>query len=68
MEEIKEKVTELIHRKGKLAIQDSREILGYGRSRAIAVFEYLDAIGLTCRVGDVRVLSLEYDHVRSLRL
>ncbi len=68
MEEIKAKVTELIHRKGKLAIQDSKEILGYGRNRAIAVFEYLDAIGLTCRVGDSRVLSQEYTRVRSLRL
>ena len=57
--EIKEKVVELIHRKGKLTLQDSKEVLGYGRSRAIAVFEYLDAIGLTCRAGDARLLVSE---------
>jgi selenocysteine-specific elongation factor len=57
MQEIQEKVRQLILRKGKLAIHDSREVLGYGRTRAIAVFEYLDSIGLTCRVGDFRVLA-----------
>jgi selenocysteine-specific elongation factor len=57
MREIQEKVKELIRRKGSLTIHDSWEILGYGRSRAIAIFEYLDTIGITCRVGDVRVLT-----------
>jgi len=57
MQEIQEKVKELILRKGSLTIHDSREILGYGRSRAIPIFEYLDAMGLTCRVGDIRILG-----------
>ena len=60
MEEIQEKVKGLILRKGSLTLHDSWEILGYGRSRAIAIFEYLDTtVGLTCRVGDVRVLRSE---------
>ncbi len=60
LEEIKEKVKALILRKGSLTLHDSWEILGYGRSRAIAIFEYLDTtVGLTCRVGDVRVLRSE---------
>jgi selenocysteine-specific elongation factor len=60
MQEIQEKVKELILRKGSLTLHDSWEILGYGRSRAIAIFEYLDTtVGLTCRVGDVRVLRSE---------
>jgi selenocysteine-specific elongation factor len=57
LQEIKEKVRELILRKGSLGIQDCREIFGYGRTRAIPVLEYLDTIGLTRRIGDVRVLS-----------
>jgi selenocysteine-specific elongation factor len=59
MQEIKEKVTELLLRKGSLAIQDCKEIFGYGRTRAIPVLDYLDSIGLTCRVGDVRILASE---------
>jgi selenocysteine-specific elongation factor len=59
MEEIQAKVKELILQKGTLSIQDSRDILGYGRTRAIPILDYLDAIGLTRRVGDERVLSAE---------
>jgi signal recognition particle receptor subunit beta len=59
MEEIKEKVRDLISRKGSLTIQDGWEILGYGRSRAVPVLEYLDSIGLTRRIEDARVLESE---------
>jgi selenocysteine-specific elongation factor len=68
MQEIKEKVTELILRKGSLTLQDSKEILGYGRTRGIPVLDYLDTSGLTCRIGDKRVLSGVGTHVRSERL
>ncbi len=68
LQEIKEKVRALILRKGSLTIQDSWEILGYGRSRAIAVFEYLDTMGLTSRVGDKRVLTGVTARVGSVRL
>lgn len=56
MEEIKQRVTDLITRKGSLRVQDSWKILGYGRNRAIPVLDYLDFIGLTRRINDVRVL------------
>jgi len=59
MQEIREKVRDIILRKGSLTIHESREVLGFGRSRAIPIFDYLDSIGLTCRVGDIRVLSQE---------
>jgi len=59
MQEIKEKVTELILRKGSLSLQDSKEILGYGRTRGIPVLDYLDTSGLTSRIGDKRVLRPE---------
>ena len=64
MTEIKEKVTDLILRKGSLAISDCQDIFGYGRTRAIPVLDYLDSIGLTCRVGELRVLSSESSPVR----
>jgi len=57
LEEISRKVTDLILRKGRLRLQDSWEILGYGRNRAVPVFDYLDAIGITRRVEDFRVLK-----------
>ena len=59
MKEIGERVRVLILRKGSLTIKDSLEILGYGRSRGVPVLDYLDSIGLTCRVGNVRVLKSE---------
>jgi selenocysteine-specific elongation factor len=57
MEEIKEKVGNLIRTKGSLTVQDSKEILGYGRNRGVPVLEYLDSIGFTSRVDNVRVLG-----------
>jgi selenocysteine-specific elongation factor len=57
MEEIREKVRDTIVRKGTLTLLDSKEILGYGRTRGIAVLEYLDSIGLTRRENDARVLA-----------
>lgn len=59
LHEIKEKITRHIQRKGSLTIQDSAQILGFGRTRAVPILDYLDSIGLTCRVGDVRVLVSE---------
>jgi selenocysteine-specific elongation factor len=67
LQEIKEKVTELIQRKGSLTLQDGAAILGYGRSRGIPVLEYLDTLGLTRRIGDERVLGLQGANVRRLR-
>jgi selenocysteine-specific elongation factor len=57
LQKIVQKVRELIRRKGSLTLQDSAEILGYGRSRGIPVLEYLDRLGLTRRVGVGRVLG-----------
>ncbi|MBP8645658.1 MAG: SelB C-terminal domain-containing protein [Syntrophobacteraceae bacterium] len=59
MEEIKRRAREKILREGSLTLTGSRVILGYGRTRKIAVLEYLDSIGLTRRVCDERVLSAD---------
>lgn len=56
MEEIKTRVIATIQRRGALSIEDCREVLGYGRSVGIPVFEYLDSIGFTRREGDRRIL------------
>jgi selenocysteine-specific elongation factor len=56
MSKIKEKVKQLIKSKGELKIDDCKEVLGYGRSVGIPVFEYLDSIKLTQRKNNSRVL------------
>lgn len=65
--EIKDKVRALIMRKGRLTIQDAKEVLGYGRNRAVPVLDYLDSIGFTQRVGEERHLCLEDHSERSVR-
>jgi selenocysteine-specific elongation factor len=60
MEEIKKKVREKILQEGSLTLQGSKEVLGYGRTRGVAVLEYMDAIGLTIRVGDERFLRADH--------
>jgi len=57
LEEIKCRVQYHIAEKGSIRLADSMEIFGYGRSRGVAVLEYLDDIGFTCRQGDIRVLK-----------
>lgn len=60
MEEIKEKARDKILREGRLTLAGSKEILGYGRTRGVAVLEYLDSIGLTYRAGDERFLLADH--------
>lgn len=54
---IRQRVEAVITRKGRLTLEDSKEILGYGRTGAVPVLEYLDAIGVTRRIGNERVLT-----------
>jgi selenocysteine-specific elongation factor len=56
MDEIKIRTRKHIAEKGALTLQESKEILGFGRTRAVPVLEHLDTIGLTMRAGNVRVL------------
>ncbi len=57
MKQIREKVKQVIIKKGSLTLADSKDILGYGRSGGVPVLEYLDEIGFTRRDGDGRVLN-----------
>lgn len=54
---IKERVKNLIRLKGGLTIEDGKEVLGYGRTVGIPVFEYLDSINFTQRKDDMRILT-----------
>ncbi|MFZ7110487.1 MAG: selenocysteine-specific translation elongation factor [Desulfatiglandales bacterium] len=55
LEEAKRRVGNVIKQKGAFTIPDCKETLGYGRTVAIPVLEYLDTIGFTRRQGDERV-------------
>lgn len=56
VEEAKRRVGNVIKQKGAFTIPDFKDVLGYGRTVAIPVLEYLDTIGFTRREGDLRVL------------
>jgi selenocysteine-specific elongation factor len=56
MKQIKERVSQVIERNGRLTVGDCKELLGYGRTVGVPVFEYLDLIGFTRRIEDGRVL------------
>ena len=57
MEQIKERVETTIHLNGRLHLTDSKDILGYGRTKGACIFDYLDTIGFTCREGNDRLLA-----------
>jgi selenocysteine-specific elongation factor len=60
LEEIKLKITAVIRQKGLFTIPDCTPVLGYGRTVAIPILEYLDASGFTQRLEGGRVLK-EHD-------
>jgi len=59
MDGIKKRVKDFIKTNGSLSVSNCKEVLGYGRSRGVPVFEYLDHIGFTVRTEDVRILKHE---------
>jgi len=50
-------VIEYIRRQGSITLADLRDALKFSRKYAQAILEYLDAEGLTLRVGDKRILG-----------
>ncbi|MBW2345426.1 MAG: selenocysteine-specific translation elongation factor [Deltaproteobacteria bacterium] len=59
MEQIKERVRQVIKKNGRLTIGDCKEVMGYGRTVGVPVLEYLDSIGFTRRQGNERVLKTD---------
>ena len=62
LEEIKRRVEKHIRRHGCVRLADCKAILGYGRWGGVHVFDYLDDIGFTSRVGDRRLLKERWSH------
>jgi len=56
LDKIKDRVAQFIRQHGCLRLADCKAILGYGRWGGVHVFDYLDKIGFTSRVGDKRLL------------
>src|SRR5205085_5598765 len=54
---IRATLTEKLHGTPGLTMSQIREILGTTRKYAVPLCEYLDSVGFTKRVGDLRVLS-----------
>ncbi len=56
MEEIKRILKAYIEKEGKVALGESMKVLGIGRTQTQPIFDYLDSIRFTIRIGDYRVL------------
>ncbi|MGQ9777287.1 MAG: selenocysteine-specific translation elongation factor [Thermodesulfobacteriota bacterium] len=56
IEKIKKIVKRHIEQRGKIALGESMEVLGVGRTQTQPIFEYLDSIRFTMRIGDYRIL------------
>ncbi|GIV84795.1 MAG: selenocysteine-specific translation factor [Candidatus Roseilinea sp.] len=52
-----EQVRDFIAREGSMTAAQARDLFGTTRKYALALMEHLDAIGVTCRLGDARVLK-----------
>ncbi len=57
MEQIKSRIAEVIKQNGIFTLADCQPVLGYGRTVAIPILEYLDENGFTLRVENGRVLK-----------
>ncbi|MBV8488345.1 MAG: SelB C-terminal domain-containing protein, partial [Planctomycetaceae bacterium] len=55
--ELRRKVTQRLADGSGMTMADLRDLLGTTRKYAVPIGEYLDRIGLTRRVGDVRKLG-----------
>ncbi len=56
IEEIKRRLKEHIEKSERVALAEFVEVLGLGRTQLQPIFDYLDAIRFTMRIGDYRVL------------
>ncbi|SMC22574.1 selenocysteine-specific elongation factor [Desulfacinum hydrothermale DSM 13146] len=57
---VEQRVRSWIQAKGALRLSDCPQALGYGRTRAVAVLEHLDAMGVTIRLDDRRLLAKDH--------
>lgn len=58
LEAIKARMKDFLEQQDCFSIHDCQSVLGYGRTQAIHVLEYLDDAGFTKREGNVRTLHV----------
>jgi selenocysteine-specific elongation factor len=56
LDPLQEKIVALLGDRGKMTMQDFKEISGLSRKYSVPLLEHFDRSGLTIRVGDHRVL------------
>ncbi|GBD07918.1 Selenocysteine-specific elongation factor [Candidatus Thermoflexus japonica] len=56
-QEAVERIRAYLQARGTISAAEARDLLGTSRKVAVAVLEKMDAMGITRRVGDVRVLA-----------
>jgi selenocysteine-specific elongation factor len=56
IDEIKGILKKHIEKKGQVVLGEAMEVLGVGRTQVQPIFEYLDSIRFTMRIGDYRIL------------
>jgi selenocysteine-specific elongation factor len=56
-QELRRRLSEAFGRKPELTMSEMREILGTSRKYGVPIGEYLDRVGFTLRLGDLRRLS-----------
>ncbi|MCL5046102.1 MAG: selenocysteine-specific translation elongation factor [Actinobacteria bacterium] len=61
LEEARRRTTEFLTAHGKMTMADFRDLLGTTRKYAVPLLEYFDAVKLTRRVGDERILMFSLD-------
>lgn len=61
MEKAKAKIRMTLEEKGSITVAEIRDTLGTGRKTAITLAEYLDNIGMTERLGDIRKPGIHYE-------
>jgi selenocysteine-specific elongation factor len=56
IEDVKRNLRNYIEKKGQVVLAESMEVLGVGRAQAQPIFDHLDSIRFTMRIGDYRIL------------
>jgi len=65
IEEAKKRLMDFARSKEEISVSEFRELLGTSRKYAMAILGHFDQIGLTERVGDVRVINKKIAALRS---
>jgi len=56
-QEMSDLIQKVIKREGSITVAEVRDLFNTSRKYALAVMEHLDAVGITTRKGDKRVLA-----------